>query len=173
MKNLLKIFAIATILFSLSAGSYAQVTGSAGASATVVTPISITKEVDMEFGNLAVQPLTGGTCVMLPNGSRTATAGVTLPVVTGGPTAASFTVTGMPTYTYSIILPSTPLTITRQTGTETMAISLFTSSPTPTGVIGAGGTQTLTVGATVTVNAGQVAGHYVAGTPFNVTVNYN
>ena len=79
----------------------------------------------------------------------------------------------MPTYTYSIILPSTPLTITRATGTEFMFITLFTSSPTPTGVIGAGGTQTLTVGATVSVAAGQLAGHYIAGTPFNVTVNYN
>ena len=51
--------------------------------------------------------------------------------------------------------------------------STFVSNPAVTGQLTAGGTQTLTVGATLNVAAAQPSGVYVNPAGFNVTVNYN
>jgi hypothetical protein len=91
MKN--KIIALSALLVLFAMHSFAQET----ATATIVTPISIIKTVDMNFGNVAVQSTTGGTAVLSPAGIRTATGGVTLPVTPGTVTAASFTVNGQGT----------------------------------------------------------------------------
>ena len=170
MKKLTKIFAIAILMIGSSLSVFAQATASATASATIITPIAITKTVDMNFGTAAVQAGTGGTVVLTPAGSRTKTGGVSLPSVTGTVTAASFNVTGEGTSTYSITLPSSPVTIT--SGINTMTVSTFTSTPTPTGTLTAGA-QTLLVGATLNVSAAQAPGTYISGTAFDVTVNYN
>lgn len=165
-------FLVTFILFaSLTTHTFAQATASASVTATIVTPISISKTVDMNFGNVAVTG-TAGTVVLDPAGVRTKTAGVTLPATTGTVTAASFTVSGQGNYTYTITLPSTDYTITRNSGSETMIVNAFTSAPTGTGAL-TSGSQTLTVGATLNVSANQAAGIYTNGTGFNVTVNYN
>lgn len=170
MKRPFILFVASLTLTCLATSTQAQETASATATATIVTPISITKDVDMNFGNVAVRSSAPGTVVLTPGGTRSATGGVTLPTTAGTVTAASFTVSGTSGYTYTITLPSTPLTIT--SGSNTMTVTTFTSSPTPTGTL-TGGSETLTVGATLNVSAGQPAGTYVSGTPFNVTVNYN
>ena len=71
----------------------------------------------------------------------------------------------------AITLPSSAVTLTRASGSETMTASTFTSTPSGTGTLSSG-TQNVTVGATLTVAAAQVAGVYSSGN-FNVTVNYN
>jgi hypothetical protein len=166
----IKLTAITLLLAGFSTATFAQATATATATATIVTPISITKTVDMNFGNVAVQTGTGGTVVMTPAGVRSTTGGVTLPSTIGTVAAASFTVNGQGAYTYAITLPSTALTLT--SGANTMTATVFTSTPSATGALTAG-TQTLNVGATLNVAAAQPAGVYVSGTPFNVTVNYN
>lgn len=168
MKKLI-VFAIAILGFTTV--SFGQATASSTASATIITPISLSKTVDMNFGNIAVNA-TVGTVLLTPGGTRTAGGGVTLPVASGTVAAASFTVGGAGTNTFSITLPNTDYTITRATGTETMIVNTFTSSPSGTGVL-AGGTATVTVGATLNVGASQVAGSYTNATGFPVTVNYN
>jgi Domain of unknown function (DUF4402) len=174
----IKTYSIATVpavlaifLAACSTGAFAQGTATATATATVITTIGVTKTVDMNFGNVAVQASAGGTVVMTPVAVRSATGGVTLPTTTGTVTAASFAITGQGNYTYAITLPSTNLTIT--SGSNTMAVNAFTSSPASTGILSVLGTQTLNVGATLNVAAGQPAGLYVSATPFSVTVNYN
>ena len=169
MKTRLFISTLALIT-SFSTSSYAQATATATATATIVSPISIIKNTDMSFGNIAVQAATGGTVVLAPAGTRTSTSGVTLPATTGTVTAAAFTVNGTGTYTYAITLPSTA-TLTRASGSETMIASSFTSNPSGTGALSSG-TQDIAVGATLTVAASQVSGVYTSGN-FNVTVNYN
>lgn len=170
MKKLTKISAISILMIGSSLSLFAQASATATASATIITPIAITKTVDMNFGTAAVQAGTGGTIVLTPAGGRTVTGGVTLPNVTGTVTAASFNVTGEGTSTYSITLPVAPLTIT--SGINTMTVSTFSSTPTPTGTLTAGA-QTLLVGGTLNVAAAQAPGTYLSGTPFTVTVNYN
>lgn len=161
---------MALILGGITTNVSAQATASATATATIVTPISITKNVDMNFGNIAVQTSTGGTVELSPAGVRIASGGVTLPVTNGTVTAASFTINGSGNYTYSITLPSTALVIT--SGANTMTVDAFTSSPSAIGTLTAG-TQNLTVGATLNVAAAKPAGTYISSTPFDVTVNYN
>jgi hypothetical protein len=162
---------VTTILMAgFAKTSFAQATATATATGTIISPISITKNADMSFGNIAVQAATGGTVVLDPAGTRTSTSGVTLPATAGTVTAAAFTVNGTGTFTYAITLPSTA-TLTRASGSETMTANSFTSNPSGTGAL-TGGTQDIAIGATLTVAAGQVPGVYTSGN-FNVTVNYN
>ncbi len=171
MKKMIRFFALAIVMFGFAINTFAQVTASATATATIITPIAISKTTDMNFGNVAVSPTVAGTVVLLPAGTRSATGGVTLPAVPGTVTAASFAVTGSGTSTYAITLPAT---CTISSGGNNMTVNTFTSTPT----VAAGGTltagaQTLLVGATLNVTAAQPAGTYVSGTAFDVTVNYN
>lgn len=172
MKTLTKIFGISILTITSSLAAFAQADATATASATIIAPIAITKTVDMNFGTSAVQAGTGGTIILAPAGTRTVTGGVTLPVVPGTVTAASFNVTGEGTSTYSITLPSVSTTLTHTDNTTTMSCAAFTSTPSSTGTLSSG-TQTVTVGATLTLAAAQLAGVYLSGTPFTVTVNYN
>ncbi len=156
------------VMVGFAAGAFAQETANATASATVVTPISITKTVDMSFGNVAVKSDAGGTVVLDANDGTTVTGDVTLPVTAGTISSAAFTINGETAYTYAITLPTT-VSIT-DVGVETMALSSFVSLPSGTGTLTAG-TENLKVGATLTVGAAQVSGAYTGN--FDVTVNYN
>jgi hypothetical protein len=170
MKNIIKSIAIASVaVLGFSNSSFAQATATASCSANIITPITIVKTVDMNFGNVAVSATTAGTVVLAPAGTRSGTGGVTLPATTGTVAAASFTVSGQSGYTYAITLPST---CTISSGTNTMTVNSFTSTPSATGTLSSG-TQTLTVGATLNVIAGQASGAYTNSTGVPVTVNYN
>ena len=169
---MIKQLVLSFTLIAFSVNLFSQSTASANASATIVAPIAISNIDDMNFGNVAV--INAGTVILAPNSSRTATGGVTLPNVTGTVSAASFQVSGEGNYTYSITLPSTDYIVTRVSGSETMAVNTFTSTPT----VAAGGqlndgTQVLNVGATLNVATGQVPGVYTGASGFDVTVNYN
>lgn len=171
MKQNLKFFALVTVMIVFSAGTFAQVTATATAAATIVTPIAISKTTDMNFGNIAVNASLG--TVALPAAAapvRTVTGGCTLPSTAGTVTAAAFTVTGQTGYTYAITLPASA----SLTGPgPAMTADTFVSSPTvAAGGVLTGGTQTLYVGATLHVAASQTAGAYISAA-FNVTVNYN
>ena len=168
MKTMTKFIALSIMLLGLTAGVFAQgVTATATATATIMTPITITKDVDLNFGNLAVNA-TAGTLDLATNNNRSVTGGVTL--MPGGTiTAASFTVTGVPAATYSISLPAS---IVITDGTHNMTVDGFISSPTPTGTLTLG-SSTLLVGATLNVLASQAAGIYTNTTDLDVTVNYN
>ena len=173
MKNLTKVFAIAIVMFGFATNSFAQneVSATASASATIVTPISITKMIDLDFGSIAVQELTAGTVEMNPAGARTAGGGVTLPAIGTGGAVASFDVAGEPLYTYDITLPNT-CTISGD-GAD-MTISTFTCSIDLTaGTLNASGKETFTVGATLAVGANQTAGVYTKASAFDIIVNYN
>lgn len=157
--------------FLLTTNVMAQATASATGSATIVAPIAIANAVDMNFGNVAV--IGSGTVILAPAGTRTITGGVTLPATTGTVTAASFSVTGEGVYTYAITLPSSDYTITETVeSSAAMIVNTFTSTPSGTGALTAGA-QTLNVGATLNVDAAQLAGLYTNATGFDVTVNYN
>jgi hypothetical protein len=170
MKKIAKFFTLAIIMVAFSASTFAQVSATANASATIVSPIAISKTIDMNFGNVAASAALG-TVILPPVGVRSATGGVTLPATTGTVAAASFTVTGTAGYTYAITLPVAALTIT--SGGPSMTVDTWTSNPTPTATL-VGGTSTLTVGATLHVGANQAAGVYgIPAETFTVTVNYN
>jgi hypothetical protein len=168
MKKVTKIFALAIIMIAFSASTFAQVTASADASATIVAPIAITKVTDMDFGNVYVSATVAGTVVLATDGSRTVTGGAGLPGTAGTPSAASFTVTGTAAANFTITLPAS---VTISNGGNNMTVDVFESDPTSPAVL-TGGSVTLDVGATLNVAAGQATGLYTTGTQFDVTVNY-
>jgi hypothetical protein len=151
-----------------ASSTFAQASATADASATIVTPISISKNSDMDFGNVATNGAVG-TVVLAPEGTRTPSGGVTLPATAGSVAAASFTVSGSGSYTYAITLPSS---VTIASGTDEMIVDTFTSTPLTTGALTAG-EQIITIGATLNLVASQAEGAYTSATPFTVTVNYN
>lgn len=161
---------------SLAATSAHAAQATASASGTVVTPIAITAATNLVFGSFAA--FAGGTVTVSTSGVRSVS-GV---VVMGGatPSAARFDISGMASSTYSITHSGTAvLTNTSGVGGETMGLSKFsdlsaantTSGNVIAGTLDAGGTQSLYVGATLTVGAGQVPGIYT-GTVI-ATVEYN
>jgi hypothetical protein len=128
MKNIIKAIVTAAVVIGFTNSSFAQASATASASANIITPISITKTVDMNFGNVAVSGSVAGTVVLAPAGTRTTggAGGVTLPSNTGTVSGASFNVAGQASYTYAITLPASCV-ITD--GTHNMTVNAFTSSP--------------------------------------------
>jgi len=174
MKNISKvIIAAAVVVFGSTSNTFAQASATASCAATIITPISISKTVDMNFGNIAVAAATSGTVVLSTASARTTggAGGVTLPSTTGTVAAAQFSIAGQASYTYAITLP-TNASLSDGSG-HTMTVSSFTSNPSATGTLSSGGTQTLYVGATISVAAAQAAGSYTNATGVPVTVNYN
>ena len=172
MKKLIALFAAIVLVSGLTSTVNAQTQGvkaTATGSATIITPIAISKTTDMNFGNVAVNA-TAGTVVLTPASGRSITGGATLPAVTGTVTAAVFHVTGLGTSTYAITLPTT-YTI-NDGASHTMLVNTFTSTPSGTGTLSSGA-QDIQVGATLNVAALQPAGAYANATGFDVTVNYN
>jgi len=168
-KNLF--FASALILFGLatvnSVKAQPPVTATANASATIVTPISITKVTDLNFG--AIVPSTeAGTVIVGNDNSISKTGGVTLISQLGTHSAAAFTVNGAANATFYIVPPTT-VTLTKTSSTETMTVSNLYHNA--TGTLDGTGAEAFNVGATLAVAASQVAGVYT-GT-FDVTVAYN
>ncbi len=173
MKKMKKLFSAAVVCIVASTSLNAQTSASATASATIVSPISIVKDVDMDFGNVSVSTLAGGIVTLDPSVSGTRTpnggGGVSLPAVTGTVSAAQFTVSGQANFTYDISLP---VSATLSNAGNNMVADNFTSSV-ATGTLDGSGVETFYVGADLNVNAGQPAGVYTTGSPFFVIVNYN
>lgn len=157
---------ITFILFALIAGTafgQESATGNAIVNAEIVSPITINKAVDLNFGRVANNET--GTVVIATDGTLTES---TLSQINGGsnPTAASFTVTAAEGFKYSVNLPTT---INLLNGDFTLTVENFTSDA-DVDPVGTGGEQTIGVGATLNVTAGQNTGVYAGN--FDVTVSY-
>ncbi|WP_212005279.1 DUF4402 domain-containing protein [Chitinophaga sp. HK235] len=171
-KNLLSLVVIFSIITGGKAVAQTSATATANATAGVVTPITLTKTVDLNFGIL-VPSGTPGTLTLTPMGIRTHAGGVSVLSATGMVTPALFAVSGESGYAFGITLPGTDVILTNGGG-QTMHVSDFVSFPSvATGGTLVGGVHTLTVGGMLHVDANQAAGIYTSQTPFSVTVNYN
>jgi len=186
MKTLLKIIAIAIVLFGIETTTFAQFTQNPSVSATIIQGIVFTKLSDMNFGDLAVNN-TLGTCILpsaAPVPTRIATGGVSFPasgLITNPPYAAYFSVTGVPSQliyiTIPSIIPTNDCIITNATG-QTMPVNTYTTNQTFVSLgkwsqtLDGSGGATFYVGATVNVAASQHSGVYTNLAGFPVTVNY-
>ena len=165
-------FIIVASLLGFSVQINAQVTASAHSTATIVSPLAISKTADLNFGNMAVTSAAGSIVTLAPTAAATRTesgGGVTFPAFTGTVSAASFVVSGVPGYTFDVTLPGGTLL---ENGPSSMFANNFTKSA-GAGVLDAFGMQAFYVGADLIVAAAQPAGVYTTITPFVILVNYN
>ncbi|GGE77200.1 hypothetical protein CR103_07125 [Massilia psychrophila] len=146
--------------------------------AVLATPVVVTKTADLSFGKFAAG--TAGSITISTSGTRSVSGGVL--AFADGPamTAAAFVVSGAPGAAYSITHSGTA-TLSRLGGVDTMLMTKSsaggaagaangTTNAAPGSVLN-NGSQTIYIGATLDVGAGQAGGSY-SGT-LAVTVEYN
>jgi Domain of unknown function (DUF4402) len=145
-------------------------TATATATATIVQAISIVQAPGGGLNFASIAPSAAGGDVTVDTAdTRTACTGGQF--CSGTVTSGAFNVAGANNYNYTLTLPTTAVTLTRVSGTETMSVGTFAHNAGLTPALSATGTSSFKVGATLTVGANQVAGVY-NGT-FPVTVVYN
>lgn len=131
--------------------------------------MTVTNTQSLSFGKFVAG--SGGTVTISPSGFRSATGSVELLNANGG-SAAEFVVSDTDplnaSRSYTITLPADG-TVTLTAGSGTMAANTFTSDPQDVGMLTAG-SQTVRVGATLSVQAAQAPGAY-SGT-FSIIINY-
>jgi hypothetical protein len=135
--------------------------------ATVLKSLSVLKQADLDFGELAAGG--AGTAVIDPATGAVTTTGQVLPIGSAAH-RATFIATGSKNSVVLIRVPKNPVTLTRVGGTETMTVSNWTLDGNTNRKIPVGNAFTFGVGGTLNVGAAQVDGTY-AGT-FTVTVQY-
>lgn len=161
---------ITFILFALIAGTgfgqNSTASDNALVAAEIVSPITIEKAVDLNFGRVANNET--GTVVIAPDGTITES---TLGQITGGdtPTAASFNVNAADQFKYSVSLPETVTLVNAVDNNITLTVENFLSNA-GNEPVGNGQDQTIGVGATLNIIANQKTGLYSGN--FDVTVTY-
>jgi hypothetical protein len=142
---------------------------SAGANGkvTVLHPVTLVKNQDMDFGILAVT--VAGTAVLDPaTGKVSTTGGVT--ALGGTPAAALFTGAASGGSVVNIKFTNQTITLTRVGGTETLSLSNLTMDGPSKRTMAKTSSFQFHVGGTLTVPAGQVEGSYAGS--FDVTAQY-
>jgi len=144
----------------------------ANATAKIITPIAITADGNgLQFGSIASGTSTGTVTIAATSlGERTSTGDVTPSTVESFKHgSAEYAVAGEINATYTITLPES---VTISADDKTMTVNQFTSSHSNNiGTLSADGTETIYVGATLNVGAGQATGNYTGS--YDVTVAYN
>ena len=181
MKKTLIIFSAIVMMVGFGTTVMAQTSATVSntaAGAKLIVPMTLTQDAPLHFGTINVLVGAGGTCVLPSNSTtRTFSAGLAASTVAPVATNAAYHVTGTMNVTYALTLPAT-ITVTETVGaTATMTISTLKARFNGAGAdavvstLSATGTDSFTVGGTLTVESSQVAGIY-AGT-FPVSVDYN
>lgn len=165
-KKLLVAVGAAIATTGMYSASLTAATVTANASANVLAPLDIAVGTNaMDFGDVSGDADTATTVVLTTAGTTSSPDGAS---AAGTPTAGDFDVTGAGTLAYDITLPADGV-VTLTGGGPAMAVDSFTDSAGGSSSL-TGGADSFTVGATLTINAGQAAGAY-SGT-YDVTVNY-
>jgi len=159
--NTIKYITLAGAAIALStSASAAEATGSAGA--TIIAPLAISNTAGLNFGTVAPGS-ESATVVLATDGTRTCAAALTC--LDENHQAAAFAVTGQSSYSYDITVPASVTMTDGGSNSMTATLSGSKSSGTITD-----GTDSFTVGGTLTVAGSQAAGSYTGS--FTVEVAY-
>jgi hypothetical protein len=145
-----------------AAATPAQATG------TLLFPLEIVKNRDLDFGNVGTTAAAGTVVINPETDTISATGGALL--LGGAPHAAQFTGAAKGNNVVIIRIPKQPVTLTRVGGTQTMIADNFTLQGLDKRAVAARVAFDFRVGATLNVNANQTEGTYV-GT-FDVSIQY-
>jgi hypothetical protein len=167
-KSILLLTAMFALVLNITVNAQtASSTANATASANIVSPLTIWKNSDLAFGNIASGPSYGSVNVDY-YGSRWANGGVTLIEAGNYTSSAQFSITGYPYATFAISLP---YSIGITNGSSWMTVDNFASDLGYGSSLDWYGNAYMYVGATLEVNPGQEPGLYTGS--FDVTINYN
>ena len=153
----------AVLTMGLGATAANATVGSGTATANIVSAITITEDVPLNFGTI-VPAASAGTVAIASGGGFTCNAPLTC---SGTNAAGALHANGTANQAVSI---ATGATATLNSGANSMGVASIAPSAT-TGTLSAAGQINFTVGGTLTVGASQAAGVYTGN--YSVTVNYN
>lgn len=178
--NFAKIAAAVAIAFlATSASAQQSPSQNVSTTATIVAPITITKDADLSFGKFSVGSGGGTVILAATTGSngRTTTGEITLPADAGTVNAAKFTIGGANSYAFSVTLSNTPVTLSHSSTSDELEVNNFVvrnaaGNLAPFALSGLGA-ETIYVGATLTADGNDDPGNYTSDADFTVTVNYN
>lgn len=151
-----------------------SVRSSGRADTFVITPLTLSPGLNMDFGQIASGSSGGAITLDATSGTRIVTSG-NADVVSGGTpgTPGTFTIQGNTGLSFNVSYGNGLLT--DASGGNGITISNFTD--TTAAMILTGGADTFSVGATITLTGSQPAGSYSTanpgGSPYTITVNYN
>lgn len=163
----LRCLCVAAALLAPAWVAAAPVRGTSPAEVAILSPVSVIKRADLDFGTIVVNG--AGTAVMDPLSGSLTTTGAVIKSGTAAH-AARFTSTGSKNAVVHIRLPQNPITVTRVGGSQTMTVSNWTLDGPTNRKIPLNTTFDFTVGGTLNVGATQAEGTYT-GT-FTITVQY-
>jgi len=173
MKNITKKIVMSIGVLEMIFGSLGQASAAPYTFPSIATPFYITKKADMNIADLAVPPNKESLVILAPDNTLTLDRSnkTRQPAKNIAATAACFTITGLPDYTYAITIP-TMCTLTDGQG-HSIKVTYFSSSPSVTGTLNSGGFQELHMGAALSIPAAQTPGDYTNSSEVLVTINYN
>jgi len=168
-----KLLFFAVVILGFTAVSFGQtgVNATATASATIVGPIAIANQADLNFGNLAVNGGVAGTASLTDDITTVLSTTGGVVAVAGGDalSCAQFLVSGTVGYAYSI---TQPVDVTL-TGPSSSMLLTLTTLPASKTISATAAQNVLYVGGSLAVAGDQGAGLYKNESDLKVTVNYN
>jgi hypothetical protein len=177
MKSVLRYTAAGLALATLGFASNASAAdASATVSAQILDNLQLSNTAGLSFGSITA-PLTlaaNAAVTVSPAASPTVTCAAALTACAGTPTAAAFTVTGLPSQSVAVSILNASVQLDRGAALGTMErymdVDTFTTSAATVALSGAG-TGSFYVGGTLNVRPNQAPGVYTGSV--QVRVNYN
>lgn len=166
-----KILILSSLIALFASNQSFAATTSGTSNVKIVPVIVLTAGAPLEFGSVATTGSTGTVVINTANPTGLASS-VTL--VSGATrSAGAFSVTGEPSASYTVTLPGSAVTLagSGSAAGQTISVGTFTFiAGTGARTFAVGGTDSFSVGATLTVTGSQAPGPYT-GT-YTVTANY-
>lgn len=170
---------LARVMFCVSAmllpaGAMAQTSASGTGSLTVIQPLTITKNADLQLGSVVRPVSAAGSVAVAVTGARTVTGDVQALASGDTPQAARFTISGEGGHALSVTIPAS---FTLANGAQSLVVTTANnltgalSAQTLSGTAGGAGTLDVRVGGTVALATTTPAGLYTGS--FTVSTAYN
>lgn len=166
MRRVLGACAVACALLAAGGPARAEL---ASVGATIVAPLQVVKQSDLEFGGI-IPTGSAQTVTLEVSGARSVTGDLGLARTILVAAGARFTVHGSAGVLFSVSLPGSAPLSRAGGGAADMLVSDFVSSAGATSALGADGKQEVVVGATLHVGADQLVGRYTGS--FEVLIQY-
>ncbi|MGA9590649.1 MAG: DUF4402 domain-containing protein [Salegentibacter sp.] len=160
------ILLLLSLFFSHVVFGQASASATVESRATVIDPIKIDKTLDLDFGNV-ISAYSAGRVILAPDGTRVAYGVQISSTMPGNVTPAEAVVTHG-NNKYAVSLPESFTLYNQENPNQTLIINNFTVEPQPGDT-----SDIIKIGATLNLQANQLAGYYTNSSGFNVTVSYN